>query len=225
MINIQKGDEYIMNKEVLLEAENWVKDLFAHDATGHDWYHTDRVRKNALEIAGKENADLFICELAALLHDAGDEKFHNSEEVGRDFVSSWLLKQHLPKETMRNVMEAIDTVSFKGGANRPPEQIEGKVVQDADRLDALGAIGIARCFMFAGNKGDAMHIPHMKPRDQMSKEDYRNGESTAINHFYEKLLTLNSQMTTETGLKMAKKRHEFLETYLDQFHNEWTGKK
>jgi len=214
----------MMNK-ILIEAENWVKDLFAKDTTGHDWYHTDRVRKNALEIAEKENADLFICELAALLHDAGDEKFHESEEAGRVFVSSWLEKQLLSKEIMVNVIEAIDTVSFKGGFNRPPEQIEGRVVQDADRLDALGAIGIARCFMFAGNKGDAMHIPDRKPRDEMTKEDYRNGESTAINHFYEKLLTLSSQMTTETGSMMAKKRHQFLKDYLDQFHDEWMGKK
>ncbi|WP_416150637.1 HD domain-containing protein [Salipaludibacillus sp. HK11] len=211
--------------DVLMNAEIWVKSLFADDATGHDWHHTDRVRRNALEIARQEGADGFICELAALLHDAGDEKFHESEEVGKDFVIKWLEQQQLPRETMLHVIEVIDTVSFKGGFNRPPEQIEGKVVQDADRLDALGAIGIARCFMFAGNKGDAMHIPNQKPREEMTKEDYRHGKSTAINHFYEKLLTLTTQMKTETGLKMAKDRHDFLKLYLVEFHDEWNGKK
>ncbi|WP_280771888.1 HD domain-containing protein [Salipaludibacillus daqingensis] len=211
--------------EVIINAEKWVKSLFASDTTGHDWYHTDRVRKNALTIARQENADLIICELAALLHDAGDDKFHNSEEAGRLFVMQWLEKQSITRDDKIKVMEAIDTVSFKGGFNRPPEHIEGKVVQDADRLDALGAIGVARCFMFAGNKGDAMHIPDKKPREEMTKEDYRNGESTAINHFYEKLLTLTSSMKTKTGYKMAEERHAFLKTFLDQFYEEWSGKK
>lgn len=211
--------------DLIVKAEAWVRELFDGDATGHDWFHTDRVRKNAKAIAKKEGADVSVCELASLLHDAGDDKFHDSEMSGRTFVYSWLSKEKASTDVIDRVMAIIDTVSFKGGNNRQPDTLEGKVVQDADRLEALGAIGIARCFMYAGNKGDAMHLPHENPRGKMTKEDYRHGTSTAINHFYEKLLTLSAQMKTETGSRLAKSRHEFLEGYLQQFFQEWEGEK
>ncbi|MGJ9381614.1 phosphohydrolase [Salipaludibacillus neizhouensis] len=211
--------------QLIQKAETWVQKLFEKDSSGHDWYHTDRVRKNARMIAQKEEADLFICELASLLHDAGDDKFHESEESGRIFVVSWLEKENVPYLTIKQVMAVIDTVSFKGGNNRQPDTIEGKIVQDADRLDAIGAVGIARTFMYAGNKGDAMHIPDKSHRTEMTKKEYREGTSTSINHFYEKLLTLSALMKTKTGKDLAKKRHEFLELYLEQFHEEWEGKR
>ncbi|PYZ95236.1 phosphohydrolase [Salipaludibacillus keqinensis] len=209
--------------DMIRKAENWVMQLFEGDSTGHDWYHTDRVRKNALKIAEEEGADPFICELAALLHDAGDDKFHPSEEEGRNFVLNWLSQQDLSMKRVHQVMSVMDTVSFKGGHNSPPASLEGMVVQDADRLDAIGAIGVARCFMFAGHKGDAMYLPSEQPREDMTKEEYRLGASTAINHFYEKLLTLSSQMKTSTGREMAQRRHAYLEHFLEQFYEEWEG--
>lgn len=225
------SEEIIMDKRVevmdqlIQKAEMWVQELFKEDSTGHDWYHTDRVRKNARMIAQEEEGDIFICELASLLHDAGDDKFHDSEESGRAFVVSWLEAENVTPAIINKVMGVIDTVSFKGGNNRQPDSIEGKIVQDADRLDAIGAVGIARTFMYAGNKGDAMHIPHISPRGEMTKKEYREGTSTSINHFYEKLLTLASHMKTKTGQDLAKKRHEFLEVYLGQFHAEWEGQR
>src|SRR5690554_4850640 len=132
------------------KAEEWVMKLFQDDSTGHDWYHTDRVRNNAVHIAKEEVADLFICEVAALLHDASDEKFNESETRGLLKVEEWLKENMFSETEQQQILSCIKTVSFKGGHNLPPETIEGRVVQDADRLDAIGAIGIARCFMYAG---------------------------------------------------------------------------
>ncbi|MCR6106895.1 HD domain-containing protein [Salipaludibacillus agaradhaerens] len=212
-------------KGLILNAENWVKQLFGEDTSGHDFYHTDRVRKAARTIAEKEGADAELCELAALLHDAGDDKFHPSEEAGKQFVKRWLQKQEVTNETIEKLIDIIETVSFKGGNNRPPASLEARVVQDADRLDAIGAIGIARCFMFAGYKGEAMYHPELKPRDIITKEAYRQERSSAINHFYEKLLKLSGLMTTETGKQMARERHQFLETFLHEFFAEWEGQR
>ncbi|UTR14933.1 HD domain-containing protein [Salipaludibacillus sp. LMS25] len=212
-------------KELILNAENWVKQLFADDTTGHDFYHTDRVRKVARTIAKKEEADADLCELAALLHDAGDEKFHPSEEAGKLLVKNWLEDQQVSIATIGDLLAIIETVSYKGGNNRPPASLEAKVVQDADRLDAIGAIGIARCFMFAGYKGEPMYLPELKPRDTMTNEAYRQERSSAINHFYEKLLKLSALMTTETGKQLARERHHFLETFLYEFFEEWEGRR
>ncbi|WP_078595760.1 HD domain-containing protein [Evansella clarkii] len=212
-----------MKKTVISNGENWVKTIFAGDSTGHDWYHTDRVRKNAVHIAQKEGGDIFICEMAALLHDAADEKFNESEASGLEKVSSWLDSQEITSEEKETVLEVIRTVSYKGGNNQDPVSIEGKIVQDADRLDALGAVGIARTFMYAGAKGDPMHLPEERPREQMTKEEYRQGRSTAVNHFYEKLLKLKDLMKTETGRELAEERHEYLKAFLHQFKEEWAG--
>ncbi|PYZ98166.1 phosphohydrolase [Alteribacter lacisalsi] len=204
-------------------AEKLARSFFEGDATGHDWYHTHRVRNTAVSLAEKEDADLFVCEMAALLHDVADDKFYDEPERGMQFVQSWLEKENVPKAAQ--IIKAIETVSFKGGTNRAPDTIEGRVVQDADRLDAIGATGIARCFMYAGAHQDPMHVPELPPRTNMTEKDYRTGKSTAINHFYEKLLTLKERMQTVTGKRMAQERHAFLETFLDTFADEWNGKK
>ena len=214
-----------MKRDVIVNAEEWVKELFSQDSTGHDWYHTDRVRKNALHIAAKEGGNLFICETAAVLHDAADEKFNLSETSGMEMVSEWLSHQDVTIDEKREIVKVISTVSFKGGNNTQPASLEGKIVQDADRLDAIGAIGVARTFMYAGAKGDAMHLPNQLPRDEMTKEEYRQGKSSAVNHFYEKLLKLKNLMQTKTGRELAKERHQFLEVFLTEFNEEWAGEK
>lgn len=209
--------------EVIHKAEQFVKEKLQNDSSGHDWWHIDRVRNLALTIAAKENADLFICELAALLHDLADEKLAASEEEGLNAVHLWLSEHVQDLTIVSSVMEIISTMSFKGGSRPPMATTEGKVVQDADRLDAIGAIGIARTFAYAGAKGDLMYDPALPYRETMTKEEYRNGKSTAINHFHEKLLKLKSLMNTETAKKLAEDRHYYMEQFLKQFHTEWNG--
>lgn len=212
-----------MERNILISAEKFAKDFFSKDSTGHDWFHTERVRNQAVSIAEEEGASSEICELAALLHDIGDGKFHDSEASGRTFLENWLLKQPLSFEQRENVLEIISTVSFKGGFNTPPSSLEAKVVHDADRLDAIGAIGIARCFMFAGNKNHVLHEPEKPAREIISLQEYRDSNSSAIDHFYEKLLKLKELMMTGTGRRRAEKRHERLEAYLENFFDEWKG--
>ncbi|WP_096188943.1 HD domain-containing protein [Evansella halocellulosilytica] len=209
----------------IVKTEEMVKDFFKDDSTGHDWFHTDRVRKNALHIAKQEKADPFICEMAALLHDVADDKFHSSEEEGLQLVQAWLTELEIDESKKSNIIQSIKTVSFKGGNNTSPVNIEGEVVQDADRLDAIGAIGIARTFMFAGAHADSMYLPDLEVRDEMTVEQYRQQRSSAIHHFYEKLLKLRGGIKTATGKKMAEERHQFLEDFLTQFLEEWEGKR
>ncbi|WP_449536650.1 HD domain-containing protein [Ferdinandcohnia sp. Marseille-Q9671] len=201
----------------------FVKKVLQNDSSGHDWWHIERVRKQALQIAEKENANLFVVELAALLHDVADEKLNDSEEEGLQKVQNWLTSLHIPDFEQQEIIEIISTMSFKGG-NRPPvKTIEGMVVQDADRLDALGAIGIARTFAYAGSRGDLMYDPDLPYREEMTKEEYRNGKSTAVNHFYEKLLKLKDTLNTDTAKEIARERHEFMLQFLNQFYKEWNG--
>lgn len=209
----------------IADAEAWVKDFFVNDSTGHDWSHTDRVRKQAVQIAEKEGGNIELTELAALVHDVADEKFHQTEADAKHYVQAGLEQLGFTNQMIQDVMNVVSTVSFKGGNNHPPLSIEGKIVQDADRLDAIGAIGIARCFMFAGNKGDKMYDPDIPPRDKMTKKEYRKHGNTAINHFYEKLLKLQNMMHTNTAKKIAAERHEFMESYLQQFYDEWQSLK
>lgn len=177
----------------------------------------------AIRIAKTEGADLFICQMAALLHDIADEKLNESEQAGITKVKNWLEQQCVEAQEATRIMEIIETMSFKGG-NRPRmTTIEGEVVQDADRLDAIGAIGIARTFAYAGAQGELMYDPDIYPRETMTKEQYRHEQSTAINHFYEKLLKLSDLMNTETAQQEAKQRHQFMDTYLTQFFKEWEG--
>lgn len=213
-----------MSEEKVLENTRFfVKKLLEGEGTGHDWWHIERVTNLAKSIAEKEGANLFICQMAALLHDIADEKLNESEEAGLELVREWLNKQQIDETIKNQILEIVRTISFKGGHGPKLTTLEAKVVQDADRLDAIGAIGIARCFTYAGAKGHLMYDPHLPPRESMSKEEYRHGESTAINHFYEKLLKLKDLMNTDEGYRLAEERHRFMEDYLRQFFSEWDG--
>ena len=206
---------------MILETKKWVKDQLENEGTGHDWHHIRRVTKQAKEIARIEGANEFIVTLAALLHDLIDDKVVESEEVGLKQVTKWLTSIGTTSEQHQHIMKIITTMSFKGGTNKPVTTLEAKVVQDADRLDAIGAIGIARTFIYAGSKGDPMYDPTLAVRDSLTMEEYRNGRSSAIGHFYEKLLKLKDLMNTEEGKKRAELRHTFLENYIEQFLQEW----
>lgn len=211
--------------KILEAAEKYVKAQLTGEGSGHDWWHIVRVHTVAKQFAEKEGADSFICQLAALLHDLADEKIAGSEEVGLAQVSDWLASQSLSEEKRSHVLEIIQYMSFKGGANQGKTlTLEGQIVQDADRLDAIGAIGIARVMAYAGNKGNLIHEPEKQVRQHMTVEEYRKGDNTAIMHFYEKLLKLKDLMNTESAKKMAQHRHEFMESYLKEFYAEWDGK-
>lgn len=207
------------------QTETFVKDKLRDESSGHDWYHIYRVKNLALNIAEKEGADHFVCVMAALLHDIADEKIAETEEEGLKEVKQWLESISVEKAYITHIMTIISTMSFKGGSGKEMESIEGKVVQDADRLDAIGAIGIGRTFAYSGAKGQLMYDPAIPVRETMTKEQYRNERSTAINHFYEKLLKLKHGMNTPYAKKLADDRHAFLENFLEQFFEEWEGKK
>jgi uncharacterized protein len=211
-------------QQVAANAAQFAQDKLKSDSSGHDWWHVDRVARTAMLIAQEEDADPFVCEIAALLHDIADEKFNESEQVGLTIVEDWLKQQKVSPLTIQHIMEIIASLSFKGG-NRPPMRtLEGQVVQDADRLDAIGAMGISRVFAYSGAKGRPIHVPDLAPRTNMTPEEYRNGKDTAINHFHEKLLKLKALMNTSYGRKMAEQRHQFMLDYLKQFDLEWSGK-
>lgn len=216
-----------MNKsQILKNTETFVKESLENAEGGHDWFHIQRVWNNAKLIAKSEDADLFIVELGALLHDIADSKFHNGDEsVGPKVASKFLQKQKVDAEVIDHVLKIIENVSFKGGnIQQEFNSIELEIVQDADRLDALGAIGIARTFNYGGFKARALYDPEIKPDLNMSKEEYKASTAPTINHFYEKLLLLKDRMNTKTGKEIAKRRHEFMELYLEQFYAEWNGK-
>lgn len=198
------------------------------EGTGHDWWHVARVLEMAKNIGQQEGADMFVVELAALLHDIADWKFHEGDDtVGSKLAREILTKHQVTSEVVEQVGEIVEKLSFKGaGVASEMPTIEGKVVQDADRLDALGAIGVARTFAYGGHAGRPLYDPDNKPVMHQTKEDYYKAKSqgTSINHFYEKLLLLKDRMNTQTGKKLAQGRHEFLETYLDRFFQEWEGK-
>lgn len=212
-----------MNESIwIAKAEEFVKEQLGQDTTGHDWWHTHRVRNTACEIAKIEHADVFICTMAALLHDVADEKLNPSKEAGLQKVHTWLTDNLADKEQIHHIMLIIETMSFSGGGGQPMQTLEGQVVQDADRLDALGAIGIARTFIFSGAKGRPAYDPEVPPRDETLQKEYRDySKGTAVNHFYEKLLKLKFLMNTDYGRKLAEERHDFMLSYLDQFYKEW----
>lgn len=211
----------MIHEEWVALTKEYVHNELQNDPSGHDWWHIARVTEMAKKIAIEENADLFICEMAALLHDIADEKLNVSEEEGLNKVANWLESIGVNKPTIKKIISIISSISFKGGGQSALTSLEAKVVQDADRLDALGAIGIARTFAYAGSKGDLIYDPAIKPRDSMTKEEYRNGKSTAINHFYEKLLKLKDRINTDYAKKIAEERHKFMEEYLRVFFAEW----
>ncbi|WP_320815946.1 HD domain-containing protein [Flavobacterium sp.] len=206
----------------------FVKKQLENAEGGHDWFHIERVYKNALLIAkSEENCNLEVVKLGALLHDIADSKFHNGDEtVGPKVAREFLEKENVAEETINHVVVIIENISFKGGnfENKFTSK-ELEIVQDADRLDALGAIGIARTFNYSGFKNRAIYNPNIAPKFNMSKEEYKNSEAPTINHFYEKLLLLKDKMNTQSGKKIAEERHLYMENFLSQFYAEWEGEK
>ena len=205
----------------------FVKETLAKAEGGHDWFHIERVYKNALLIAASENCDLEIVQLGALLHDIADSKFHNGDEtIGPKTARTFLEAQNVASATIDHVIAIIENISFKGGrVERKFSSIELDIVQDADRLDAIGAIGIARTFNYGGFKNRALYHPEIAPNLSMTKEEYKKSEAPTINHFYEKLLLLKDKMNTTTGKQIAQDRHRYMEDFLEQFYAEWEGKK
>ncbi|MBS0202384.1 MAG: HD domain-containing protein [Planctomycetes bacterium] len=200
-----------------------MREKLTGDCTGHDWFHIDRVRRNALQIAREEGADVGLVELAALLHDIADWKFHEGDDTaGPRAARDWLTQNEVNPETIDLVCDIISTVSFKGaGVCTEMASLEGRCVQDGDRLDAIGAIGIARAFAFGGHFGRAMFDPEVPPELHKSFAAYKSKGGPTINHFYEKLLLLKDRMQTSTGRRLALQRHQFMEQYLKQFFFEW----
>lgn len=209
--------------EIITSISQKVKVKFEDEASGHDWWHIYRVWKLSIKIGEEEGADLFIIELAALLHDIADWKFHKGDDKAGGKVALEILKiYNIENNIILKVAEIIDAISYKGaGVKESMQSVEGKIVQDADRIDAIGAIGIARTFAYGGSKGRLMHNPEIKPILHSSFEEYKNSSDPTINHFYEKLLLLKNRMNTRTGLRIAQKRHDFMEQYLNQFYLEW----
>lgn len=211
-----------MNRHTIIEdARIYVKKELEHDSSGHDWWHIVRVAGVAKRLAALEQADAFVCELSALLHDIADEKLNQSKEAGLHRVERWLEQAGVDQNHREPVMDIISTMSFGGGHGQPMASLEGRIVQDADRLDAIGAIGIARTFAYAGWKGHAIHNPELPPREYMTHEQYRNEQGTAINHFHEKLLKLKALMNTEAARALAEERHSFMRLFLERFEKEW----
>ena len=190
-----------------------------------DWFHIERVYKNSLLIAKHEDVDVFVVALGALLHDIADSKFHNGDEsVGPKVASDFLRSEDVTEDVITHVIQIIGNISFKGGkVARTFSSIELDVVQDADRLDALGAIGIARTFNYGGFKNRAIYNPDIEPNLEMTKEEYKASTAPTLNHFYEKLLLLKDKMNTETGKHLAQQRHNYMEQFLEQFYKEWSG--
>ncbi|MGZ5253681.1 MAG: HD domain-containing protein [Flavitalea sp.] len=212
-------------QDVILSTIEFVKETLANAEGGHDWFHIERVWKTARHIADQEDVDIYVVELAALLHDIADSKFHDGDEtIGPRIAKNYLESQKLPSDIVEHVVMIIENISFKGGnhvMNFTSKEL--LVVQDADRLDAIGAIGIARAFNYGGFKNRALYDPSIPPDMQMNKETYKKNTAPTINHFYEKLLQLKDRMNTSTGKKLAEQRHSFMELYLDQFYKEWSG--
>lgn len=215
-----------MTQEQIIEKTKvFVKSSLKDAEGGHDYFHIERVLNNALLLNEEEGANEFIVVLGALLHDIADYKFHNGDEtLGPKRARKFLTEQKVDSAIIDQVVKIIDNVSFKGGNEK--QQFASKeleIIQDADRLDALGAIGIARTFNYGGYKGRALYDPEVKPNLTMTKEEYKASKAPTINHFYEKLLLLKDRMNTKTGRRIAAERHKFMEQFLEQFYAEWEG--
>ncbi|QDO93283.1 HD domain-containing protein [Formosa sediminum] len=206
---------------------NFVKDKLRGAEGGHDWFHIERVYKNSKLIAKTEQVDLFIVELGALLHDIADSKFHNGDEtVGPKVATAFLRTINVTEEVIQHVINIIENISYKGGNFEATfSSPELAVVQDADRLDAIGAIGIARTFNYGGFKNRELYNPDIAPNLNMTKAEYKASTAPTINHFYEKLLLLKDKMNTDTGKRIAAQRHDYMVSFLDQFYAEWQGER
>lgn len=212
-------------ESIIEQTVAFVKQTLANAEGGHDWWHIQRVWKLSKTIAVSENASLFVVELGALLHDIADSKFHDgNEELGAQKAREFLSTLQVDKAIIEHIVLIIDNISFKGGKDAQKfKSIELDIVQDADRLDAIGAIGIARTFNYGGFKNRELYNPDIRPNLQMTKEEYKSSTAPTINHFYEKLLLLKDRMNTKTGRNMAQQRHLFMETFLEEFYKEWNG--
>lgn len=213
--------------KLITETVRFVKETLKNAEGGHDWWHIYRVWKLSEKIATGERADLTVVVLAALLHDIADAKFNNGDDsIGPEMAASFLKANGVEESVINHVVAIIKNISFAGGNQvREFSSPELNIVQDADRLDALGAIGIARTFNYGGFKNREMYNPKIAPNLNMTKEEYRNSTAPTINHFYEKLLLLKDRMNTETGKRMAAERHRFMELYLENFYAEWEGER
>ena len=215
------------NSDIVHKTILFVQEKLENAEGGHDWFHIERVYKNALLIAENEVCDVNVVKLGALLHDIADSKFHDGDEaIGPKIAREFLESENADEVTIQHVINIIENLSFKGGnAEKTFSSVELDIVQDADRLDAMGAIGIARTFNYGGFKNRPLHNPNIAPNLHMSKEEYKNSEAPTINHFYEKLLLLKDKMNTETGKKISQERHQFMINFLSQFYAEWDGEK
>jgi len=217
-----------MNKpQIISNTVAFVKSTLENAEGGHDWFHILRVWNNSKLIVNNENVDEFIVELGALLHDIADSKFHNGDEtVGPKVAREFLENQQVEETIIQHIENIISNISYKGGNfEQKFTSPELDVIQDADRLDAIGAIGIARCFNYGGFKNRTLYNPEIQPKLNQTKEEYKNNAAPTINHFYEKLLLLKDKMNTVSGKKIAEERHQYMETFLQQFYDEWNGKK
>lgn len=212
--------------KVIDQTASHIKAQLSGEGSGHDWWHVYRVWKNAIHIGRQENADMFVVELAALLHDIADWKFHDgNEDIGPKMAREWLESLAVDQNTISQVCSIIRNISFKGaGVTNKIDTLEGMVVQDADRLDAIGAIGISRTFAYGGSKGREIYNPGIPPQKHNSFDEYKSSNGPTINHFYEKLLLLKDLMNTATAREIAVRRHLVMENFLNQFYKEWEGK-
>jgi len=217
-----------MNEKIIIEkTKQFVKKTLQSDATGHDWFHIERVLHIALYIAKKEKqVNLLTVQLGALLHDIADWKFHNGNStIGPKITREWLTSLSIDKKIIDEVCFIVEYISYKAGTNKKMQTKEGMIVQDADRLDALGAIGIARAFAYGGYKNREIYNPSIKINTQHNAKKYLRANGTTINHFYEKLLLLKDLMNTKPAKKIAEKREKFMKQFLNEFYKEWGSKK
>lgn len=214
-----------MDSKIIDDALDFVKEVFSTDFSGHDYFHTLRVYKMAVRIAQEEGANQEIVALAALLHDVDDIKLSPKTHEHKDRAVAFLRQHAVDEATIQAICTAIDEVSFSGTDSVVPSTLEGMCVQDADRLDALGAVGIARTFAYGGSHGRGMYDPDEPPTLNMSSEEYHSHKSTSLNHFYEKLFLLTDMMNTRSGKELGKAREKYMREYVDQFLDEWNGKR
>jgi uncharacterized protein len=216
-----------MEKNIINKTILFVKQQLLHAEGGHDWFHIERVYKNALLIAREENCNETIVKLGALLHDIADSKFYNGDEtIGPKVARNFLESEKVDKTIVDDVIKIIENISFKGGNFvKTWTSIELQIVQDADRLDAIGAVGIARAFHYGGFKNRVIYDPSIAPKTGMTTEEYKNNTAPTINHFYEKLLLLKDKMNTKTAKNIAQNRHHFMESFLGEFYAEWEGER
>ena len=211
--------------EIVDKALTFTKEFFKEEYSGHDFYHTLRVYNNSMLIAKGEKCDIEIVSLAAILHDVDDYKIVGEQEEKLHNALSFLRDNNYPSDKIERISRIISQISFIVGDLQTPDTIEGKIVQDADRLDAIGAIGIARTFAYGGNHNRTIYDPEVRAKENMTSEEYKNNKGTTINHFYEKLLLIKDLMNTNTAKEIAQGRHDYMLNFLDEFYGEWNGNK